>query len=70
MANKPYTAPELNKLPFTRQTTVHSNSSQKVTGTYEPGVTQETLLPYVQGSWGGRWVKFENGEYEYIAYTD
>lgn len=55
---------------ITRIVTNHSNSSQKVTGTYVEGVTREEVEDLVKGSFGGRFEKFGDGKYVYIAYTD
>lgn len=46
-------------------------SSQKVVGIYDPEtVTKEEVEQAVKGSFGGRFLKFEDGIFEYIAYTD
>ena len=46
-------------------------SSQKVVGTYDPEtVSKADVEQAVKGSFGGRFLKFENGIFEYIAYTD
>lgn len=39
-------------------------------GVYPEGTTKEDVLEKVRGTFGGRFVKFGNGEFEYIAYTD
>ena len=53
--------------------TISNNTlnSQKVVGTYDPKtVTKEEVEQEVKGSFGGRFLKFEDGIFEYIAYTD
>lgn len=47
----------------------HTLSSQKYIGTYQESASKEEMESDFRGSWGGYWVKFENGEFEYIAYT-
>lgn len=48
----------------------HSNSSQKVVGTYTPEETRTTVRKQVDGTFGGRFEQFENGFFVFIAYTD
>lgn len=48
----------------------HSNSSQKVIGVYPEGTSMEEVEKIAKGSWGGRFKRFENGNFVYIAYTD
>lgn len=48
----------------------HSNSSQRCEGVYPEGTTQAEVLARVKGTFGGRFVSFANGKFEYIAYTD
>lgn len=51
-------------------TTMHSSSSQKVTGVYPPGITQDQVRAVVKGTFGGRFSKFADGHFVFIAYTD
>lgn len=55
---------------FTCKYEAHSNSSMKITGTYNEGMTKEKIEPTIKGTFGGRWEYFQNGRYSYIAYTD
>lgn len=48
----------------------HSNSSQKVVGKYYTGVTREEVESEHRGTWGGRFEKFADGEFVYIAQTE
>lgn len=48
----------------------HTLSSQKIIGTYVEGeITQDEIESRIKGSWGGKWIKFENGQFEYISHT-
>lgn len=49
-----------------------STSSQRVTGTYDQNsdVTRQEIERAIKGTFGGRFVRFGNGQFEYIAYTD
>jgi len=60
----------MDKEKFTKKTGVHTNSSMRVTGTYPEGMTKKEVESRVKGSFGGRFVVFGQGQYEYIAYTD
>lgn len=48
----------------------HSNSSQLCIGVYPEGTTSQEIEAIVKGTFGGRFNKFRNGEFEYVAYTD
>ena len=48
----------------------HSSASQRCIGVYPPGATQKDVEAVVKGTFGGRFEKFENGHFDYIAYTD
>ena len=50
--------------------TPHSNSSQLCTGVYPETATRADVEKLVKGTFGGRFTKFRNGEFEYVAYTD
>lgn len=60
------------KYRVTYQIRPHTNSSQLVIGTYdmEAGVTKEEVEARVKGTFGGRFTRFEQGRFEYVAYTD
>lgn len=49
---------------------LHSNSSQLCIGVYPPGTTSAEVEARVKGTFGGRFNKFGNGMFEYVAYTD
>ena len=48
----------------------HSNSSQLCIGVYPEGTTSKEVEARVKGTFGGRFNKFGNGHFEYVAYTD
>lgn len=49
----------------------HTHFSQKVIGVFPVGTeTRETIRPKVIGSFGGRFDRFNETNFEYIAYTD
>jgi len=49
----------------------HTHFSQKVIGVFPKGSeTKESLLPKVKGTFGGRFTRFGEYNFEYIAYTD
>lgn len=48
----------------------HSSCSMRMAGVYPPGTTKEEVRKLVDGTFGGRFNKFANGEFEFIAYTD
>jgi len=51
---------------------MHSSSSQKVSGVFPPGTTQEQVRKLVNGTFGGRFDKWNDrtGDFVFIAYTD
>lgn len=49
---------------------MHTNSSQICEGIYPEGTTRAEVLAVVKGTFGGRFEKFGNGQFKYIAYTD
>jgi hypothetical protein len=53
------------------RTESHTNASQKVLGVFPAGTeTRATIEPKVIGSWGGRFERFTETTFCYIAYTD
>lgn len=52
----------------------HTNSSMIKTGVYpqsgNDAADRAAVLAKVQGTFGGRFKRFENGSFEYVAYTD
>lgn len=48
----------------------HTNSSMIKRGVYPPGMTAEQVRTQIDGTFGGRFTRFENGEFEFVAYTD
>lgn len=60
---------EITKLEMRTET--HTHFSQKVIGVFPKGTeTRESLLPKVKGTFGGRFERFTDHSFEYIAYTD
>jgi len=39
-------------------------------GVYPEGATSKDVEARVRGTFGGRFTRFGNGEFEYVAYTD
>jgi len=48
----------------------HSNASQICEGVYPEGTTREAVERVVRGTFGGRFDRFADGKFKYIAYTD
>jgi hypothetical protein len=48
----------------------HTHFTMKKKGVYPEGATRQDVIEKVKGTFGGRFNKFDNGEFEYIAYTD
>ena len=48
----------------------NSSSSQICRGVYPEGTTREEVLKLVNGTFGGRFNYFDDGKFEYVAYTD
>ena len=48
----------------------HTNSSMRIEGCYPEGTTRKEVEAKVRGTFGGRFTLFNNGRFEYIAYTD
>lgn len=48
----------------------HSGSSMLQRGVYPPGTTREQVEEKVRGTFGGRFERFGDGKFEYVAYTD
>lgn len=49
---------------------MHSSSSQLCIGVYPPGATKAEVEAVVKGTFGGRFEKFSEGHFRYVAYTD
>ena len=53
------------------RTESHTHFTQIVIGVFPKGTeTKSTLLPKIQGTFGGRWDRFTDTNFKYIAYTD
>lgn len=49
----------------------HTNFTMMVKGVFPNGTeTPDTILPKIRGTFGGRFTKFNEYRFEYIAYTD
>lgn len=48
----------------------HTHFTMLVKGVYPSGTTRQEVEELVKGTFGGRFNYFENGKFEYIAYTD
>lgn len=55
-----------------KRTSMHSSSSQKVTGVFPIGTPRSEVEKIARGTFGGRFEKWspETGDFVYIAYTD
>ena len=50
--------------------TTHTNASQLCEGVYPEGATREDVERRVRGTFGGRFERFGDGKFKYVAYTD
>jgi hypothetical protein len=48
----------------------HTHFSMRAYGMYPPDMTAAQIADHVRGTFGGRFTRFGNGRFEYIAYTD
>lgn len=48
----------------------HSETAQKIVGTYADGVTKEDIIHLLGGPLGGRFTDFGEGRFTYIVYMD
>lgn len=55
---------------FDYRSEAHTHFTMKKIGYYPPEMTQADVLKEVRGTFGGRFDRFENGRFEYTAYTD
>lgn len=61
---------ELDKTKIDWYSKSHTNSSMIKEGVYPEGTTREQVLEKVKGTFGGRFERFGNGNFKYVAYTD
>lgn len=60
---------EANALEVRRES--HTHFSMRVIGVFPKGTqTKESLLPEIEGTFGGRFTRLGDFSFEYIAYTD
>lgn len=48
----------------------HTHFSMKKIGVYPEGTTRQEVEEKVKGTFGGRFERFDKGEFVYVAYTD
>lgn len=62
----------LNRSQIDYRIETHSNSSQKCIGVFPIGTSREEVRKRVDGTFGGRFEKFDDktGDFIFIAYTD
>lgn len=48
----------------------HTNSSQLCEGVYPETMTRSEVEAVVKGTFGGRFLQFGGGKFQYVAYTD
>jgi hypothetical protein len=59
---------EPNKLDW--HTFAHTHASIVKRGVYPLNMTQEEVREKVAGTFGGKFIYFQDGKFEYVAYTD
>jgi len=55
---------------FTYRKKSHTHFSMLVEGVYTPEMTSQQVYEKVKGTFGGRFKRFNNGRFEFVAYTD
>jgi hypothetical protein len=67
---KPLQVKDLDKTKINWISLHHTHFSMIKKGVYPEGTKEKEVLELVKGTFGGRFTRFGNGEFEYIAYTD
>jgi len=49
---------------------MHTHFTQKCVGVYPEGMSMADVQKVVDGTFGGRFLKFGGGKFEFVAYTD
>ena len=57
-------------LKYESRTRAHTHFTQIVEGMYTDDMTRDEVRERVRGTFGGRFTRFSNGRFAYIAYTD
>lgn len=65
-----YKPKPLDKTKISYRSKMHSGSSMIKEGVYPDGTTKEEVQKEVNGTFGGRFNRFGNGRFEFVAYTD
>ena len=61
---------QLDKTKIDYTSKMHTASTMIREGVYPNGISRDEVEQKVRGTFGGRFEKFENGKFRYIAYTD
>ena len=67
---QPYKRRPLDPTKIDYRIEAHTNSSQICSGVYPEGTTRKDVEAKVRGTFGGRFERFGDGKFKYIAYTD
>lgn len=67
---KPRTLADLDATKIDYIIKSHSSCSQIVEGVYPPGTTAAEIRAKVDGTFGGKFLHFDNGRFKFLAYTD
>lgn len=70
IAQREYKPRPLDKTKIDYRSKPHSGASMLKEGVYPEGTTQSEVRKVVDGTFGGRFTKFGNGKFKFIAYTD
>ena len=65
-----YTSSRYNLYEINAKVALHTTFTMRVSGWYPPHLTKEDVREKVNGTFGGRFVEFDNGQFSFIAYTD
>ena len=66
----PYKERELDNTKIDWHSRGHTHFSMIKEGVYPEGTSRSDVSSVVKGTFGGRFVRFGNGKFKYIAYTD
>jgi hypothetical protein len=70
IAMREYKPRPLDKTKIDYRSKMHTGSSMIKEGIYPDDTTQKEVEAVVKGTFGGRFTRFGNGQFTYIAYTD
>lgn len=70
LAMREYKPKPLDPSKIDYRTKMHTAGSMIKQGVYPAGTSEEEVEQVVKGTFGGRFNRFGNGTFEYVAYTD